>query len=315
MCCLAALRVTSKVGKSFKSGSVARPSSTSTQAFFSLLATSTSPHLSFRFVLRFARTENYHLCCSPLSSSASPDPVPQSLPITALSCRRAPTSARWLSLCPWPTTARRCPLKAPRSRSELTSARRELLLLVLLDASIVNGIPIDSLLPSYSGVAWTSWSGKIENTDVIMSWGTERHGCSDREKCPTALHIDQYDNVTWGYDTPQGKECLEWFKLLLIAENDLRSSSDNAQSSRSCLLIRLGACLVLDRAERFFHHVTRQRMVLVPALAMVLGNQADASCSPLVNHLEGLIAWLICEPVSNQSRVYCKWSRRSTTHS
>lgn len=74
---------------------------------------------------------------------------------------------------------------------------------------------------SFSGVAF-AYSGQPDDISVITSWDTEYNQCSDSGKVPTLLEFNFVDDIEqWGYGIPPGKEVLQWFKLLLLKEEDV----------------------------------------------------------------------------------------------
>ncbi|KAI8633026.1 hypothetical protein F5Y19DRAFT_416205 [Xylariaceae sp. FL1651] len=72
---------------------------------------------------------------------------------------------------------------------------------------------------TYTGVAW-AWSSQPEDIFTITNWKSQVYGNEEREKCPTSIYYGP-DKTTWGYSTPLGVESIQWFKLLLVNEDDL----------------------------------------------------------------------------------------------
>lgn len=74
---------------------------------------------------------------------------------------------------------------------------------------------------SYTGVAW-AWSRKPDEIHLITKWESKLYQNSDREKAPTTIHYgDNPKSNTWGYGVPLDAEPLQWFKLLLLHDDDL----------------------------------------------------------------------------------------------
>ncbi|KAI1409418.1 actin-like ATPase domain-containing protein [Hypoxylon sp. FL1857] len=72
---------------------------------------------------------------------------------------------------------------------------------------------------TYTGIAW-AWTGQPDDIFTITKWESKLYGNEEREKCPTTIHYGQ-DGTTWGYATPLAVEPIQWFKLLLVNEDDL----------------------------------------------------------------------------------------------
>jgi molecular chaperone DnaK (HSP70) len=73
---------------------------------------------------------------------------------------------------------------------------------------------------TFSGVAFAR-SDKIERIDIITAWDTNQGSTRDAEKTPTTISYDSRDKVAWGDNIPSHVEKAEWFKLLLVDEDDL----------------------------------------------------------------------------------------------
>jgi molecular chaperone DnaK (HSP70) len=73
---------------------------------------------------------------------------------------------------------------------------------------------------TYSGVAYT-WSKNTDNIEVISSWDAELPSNSDEDKTPTAISFGPKNKVSWGYNIPPGSAQAQWFKLLLVDDQDL----------------------------------------------------------------------------------------------
>lgn len=73
-------------------------------------------------------------------------------------------------------------------------------------------------------MAWTG-TGKADHTEVITSWESQLYNNQDDEKTPTAIHYGSKsrdgEDITWGYNVPEEKEAIRWFKLLLVDAVDL----------------------------------------------------------------------------------------------
>jgi hypothetical protein len=82
--------------------------------------------------------------------------------------------------------------------------------------------PVLSVYRSYSGAAWATVDDfENDQVNVITSWP----GCGREEgKSPTALLYDENGNHQWGYEIPFNADPLQWFKLLLIPDEDLQDS-------------------------------------------------------------------------------------------
>ncbi|KAG9257923.1 uncharacterized protein F5Z01DRAFT_692804 [Emericellopsis atlantica] len=85
---------------------------------------------------------------------------------------------------------------------------------------------------TYSGVAWAECD-TTDNVEIemITSWDTDLHDCSDKEKAPTQLGFGDGSEVpSWGYGIPLDEDCVRWFKLLLLEDRDVPSEvKDSAQ--------------------------------------------------------------------------------------
>ncbi|KAI1758002.1 hypothetical protein F4782DRAFT_536687 [Xylaria castorea] len=80
---------------------------------------------------------------------------------------------------------------------------------------------------TYSGVSWLickpgSPPGQPE---VVTLWETShdvRRNNSDRSKVPSKMHYDENGELWWGFKIPAGAKTVEWFKLLLLNDADLK---------------------------------------------------------------------------------------------
>ncbi|KFA54890.1 hypothetical protein S40293_08558 [Stachybotrys chartarum IBT 40293] len=89
---------------------------------------------------------------------------------------------------------------------------------------------------TYSGVAWAT-SNKPEQINTITNWNSKLNRNSDKEKAPTAISYSS-SPPSWGYSTPLDEDPVQWFKLLLLDEEDLQSqlrSSTQVTAMRSRL--------------------------------------------------------------------------------
>ncbi len=84
----------------------------------------------------------------------------------------------------------------------------------------------DSVVPSFSGVAWaTAADFASEQITVITSWpGTGR----EEGKAPTEIFYE-YGEMSWGYLVPSDGDPVRWFKLLLVQEEDLDPSLKSSE--------------------------------------------------------------------------------------
>lgn len=89
---------------------------------------------------------------------------------------------------------------------------------------------------TYSGVAWaTPYDFEQDQINLIHSWpdmGLEQG------KAPTELCYDDAGQIYWGYGIPLDADAVQWFKLLLLKDEDLGpalSSSEHVQRCRRML--------------------------------------------------------------------------------
>ncbi|EFX04491.1 hsp70 family chaperone [Grosmannia clavigera kw1407] len=84
---------------------------------------------------------------------------------------------------------------------------------------------------TYSGVAWaTPYDFEQEQINLIHSWpgmGLEKG------KAPTELCYED-GQVYWGYEVPADADAVQWFKLLLLREDDLSPALANSEHVRRC---------------------------------------------------------------------------------
>lgn len=81
---------------------------------------------------------------------------------------------------------------------------------------------------SFSGVAWLICKPGCPpgQPEVISLWQTStdnRRNNSDSQKVPSKIHYDENGELFWGFRIPAGVETIEWFKLLLLNDNDLQN--------------------------------------------------------------------------------------------
>ncbi|KAI0112375.1 hypothetical protein GGR51DRAFT_568510 [Nemania sp. FL0031] len=132
-------------------------------------------------------------------------------------------------------------------------------------ATLVVGIDFGT---TFSGVSWLihragSPPGQPE---IISLWQTStdnRRKNSDSQKVPSKIYYDKDGSLSWGFKIPAGVEAIEWFKLLLLNNNDLQdhlqesSHLHDAQQS----LRRLGQSpvqLVADYLKVLWDHALGQ---------------------------------------------------------
>ncbi|KAI1278238.1 hypothetical protein F5Y07DRAFT_406915 [Xylaria sp. FL0933] len=80
---------------------------------------------------------------------------------------------------------------------------------------------------TFSGVSWLicKTGSPATQPEVISLWPTSidnRRGNSDSQKVPTKVHYTTNGELSWGFRTPTGIETVEWFKLLLLNDEDLQ---------------------------------------------------------------------------------------------
>ncbi|KAI1386328.1 actin-like ATPase domain-containing protein [Hypoxylon trugodes] len=90
---------------------------------------------------------------------------------------------------------------------------------------------------TYTGVAW-AWTGQPEDVFTITNWESQLYGNEEREKCPTAINYKP-EGSTWGYAIPLTEQPFQWFKLLLLNENDLADHlRDSPQLARARQMLK-----------------------------------------------------------------------------
>lgn len=71
--------------------------------------------------------------------------------------------------------------------------------------------------PRYSGAAWT-WSGRPDDIQVVKHWNGVGIGRTSG-KVPTKI-LYKENTIKWGFDIPPEEKPLQWFKLLLLREEE-----------------------------------------------------------------------------------------------
>ncbi|KAI0191984.1 hypothetical protein EV127DRAFT_510725 [Xylaria flabelliformis] len=121
---------------------------------------------------------------------------------------------------------------------------------------------------TYSGVSWLickpgSPTGQPE---VVTLWETShdiRRNNSDRSKVPSKMHYDENGELWWGFKIPAGAKTVEWFKLLLLNDADLKEhmkDSSHLHDARHSLL-KLGKTpvqLIGEYLKVLWDHVLEQ---------------------------------------------------------
>ncbi|KAJ5643003.1 uncharacterized protein N7484_005510 [Penicillium longicatenatum] len=93
---------------------------------------------------------------------------------------------------------------------------------------------------TYSGVSWVTLADfKQENINIITQWPGVR---GDHAKVPTKLYYE-YGPETytplWGFEIPHDIEALEWFKLLLLRDDDMwKDLQESVHIGRAKMLLR-----------------------------------------------------------------------------
>lgn len=99
----------------------------------------------------------------------------------------------------------------------------------------------------YSGISWLVYKAgtAVGQPEVISHWKTcadNRQGNSDRKKVPSKIYYNEAGEVSWGFKVPANAEPIEWFKLLLLDDEDLSTHLQNSSqlSAARQALERLG---------------------------------------------------------------------------
>ncbi|KAF2127837.1 actin-like ATPase domain-containing protein [Dothidotthia symphoricarpi CBS 119687] len=81
---------------------------------------------------------------------------------------------------------------------------------------------------TYSGVAW-AYSKQPEDINIITNWDCTEYESSDKGKAPTRISYEQSSSneILWGYNVGD-KEAVEWFKLLLLDEEEMDAKQRNS---------------------------------------------------------------------------------------
>ncbi|KAI8952993.1 hypothetical protein F4801DRAFT_588605 [Xylaria longipes] len=100
---------------------------------------------------------------------------------------------------------------------------------------------------TYSGVSWLIYKtgSPPGQPEVVTLWQTSqdnRRNNSDSHKVPSKIHYDEHGELLWGFRIPAGAETVEWFKLLLLNDGDLKkhlkTSSHLHDAKQSLLRLR-----------------------------------------------------------------------------
>jgi len=95
------------------------------------------------------------------------------------------------------------------------------------ETTIVIGLDFGT---TFTGVAWLS-SKRPDNIHTITGWENPSCENGDTAKVPSKIHYGdgtQQGGISYGYATPEGREAIEWFKLLLLKETDLPPAIQNS---------------------------------------------------------------------------------------
>ncbi|KAF7168213.1 hypothetical protein CNMCM5623_001283 [Aspergillus felis] len=91
---------------------------------------------------------------------------------------------------------------------------------------------------TFSGVSWVTVADfEQDNINIITQWpGTTK----EQVKVPTQLYYEYGDKTPlWGYEVPNDVEALQWFKLLLLREDDMwKTLQESAQIGQAKRLLR-----------------------------------------------------------------------------
>ncbi|KAF2267197.1 hypothetical protein CC78DRAFT_541863 [Lojkania enalia] len=125
----------------------------------------------------------------------------------------------------------------------------------------------------FSGAAW-AYSKQPQDVKIVTSWDSEGFQNFDKGKAPSKIAYGSSDltsqpdgkssaHLTWGYGIREDEtEFVEWFKLLLLDENDLNEQHPDSQQIRRAkrLLQRAGKTAVravADYLQLLWHHTLR----------------------------------------------------------
>ncbi|KAJ2991945.1 hypothetical protein NUW58_g2336 [Xylaria curta] len=86
---------------------------------------------------------------------------------------------------------------------------------------------------TFSGVSWLICKAGSPpgQPEVVSLWQTStdnRRNNSDSQKVPSKVYYDQNGELSWGFKIPAGVQTIEWFKLLLLNDDDLQSHLRNS---------------------------------------------------------------------------------------
>ncbi|CAJ2504004.1 Uu.00g113980.m01.CDS01 [Anthostomella pinea] len=80
---------------------------------------------------------------------------------------------------------------------------------------------------TFSGASWylcDDESDEPQDPEVIRDWDTDRSNTHEAQKVPSKIYYDVLtDDIYWGYEIPDDVEPFEWFKLLLLEQEDLQA--------------------------------------------------------------------------------------------
>ncbi|KAI1423137.1 hypothetical protein F5Y12DRAFT_759014 [Xylaria sp. FL1777] len=121
---------------------------------------------------------------------------------------------------------------------------------------------------TFSGVSWLvcKTGSSPSQPEIISLWPTStynRRKNSDSQKVPTKVYYDNFNELSWGFKIPAGVEAIEWFKLLLLNDEDLQShlrgSSHLDDAKKSLSRLRKNAVqLVGDYLKALWDHALEQ---------------------------------------------------------
>ncbi|KAI0808583.1 hypothetical protein GGR55DRAFT_198555 [Xylaria sp. FL0064] len=94
-----------------------------------------------------------------------------------------------------------------------------------VNTTLVVGIDFGT---TFSGVSWLicKTGSPPGPPDIISQWSTSadnRRGNSDSQKVPTKVHYNENGELSWGFRAPGSINTVEWFKLLLLNDEDLQT--------------------------------------------------------------------------------------------
>jgi len=117
---------------------------------------------------------------------------------------------------------------------------------------------------TYTGVAWTA-SPVPRSADIhlVKSWEGVQYVNAERGKCPTVISYPVGDGeILWGYNIPVDVKPIQWFKLLLLDEEDWEDHLQDAvqlHEARQALakLRKPALAVVADYLRCLWAHVLR----------------------------------------------------------